>query len=313
MYDLYSRRIKEANGEPEVFIYDKFQKGFRNQFFTIITNFFYKMRQYWPQENSIIEILCEEFAQEKGLKYIPGGMYNGIFILENSLQALEKYIDTCSDEDFLDLMDFIFGSFIGNKEEQEDIYNLMENDIFQDAIDELNLRLKQNSLGYEFINGEIIKKTNTFTHENIVKPALKLLSDEEFRGAEEEYLQAYEHFKNSNNKEAIHSATKAFESTMKIICAGMNYNFDKDKDTAKKLIDILEKNSFYPSYLNNFMSGLRTTSKGAPTVRNKDSGHGQGETIKNVTDEYVEYVLNLVATDIVFLYKIYKEKKVGHQ
>lgn len=311
MYDLYSRRIKDANGEPEVFVYDNFPETFRNQFFTVINNFLKKLCKKNSQYDfdDLVEEICEIFAQEKGLKCISGAMY----ISSNSLRALEKYIDSCNDEDFLDLMDFVFGVLISD----EDIKNSCfiyddDEDFFQYAIDELNVRLKQHSLGYEFTNGQIIKKTNTVTHKNIVKPALKLLLDEEFRGAEEEYLLAFEHFRKAENKDAIINAAKAFESTMKIICAGMQYEFDKNKDNAKKLINTLEKNSFYPSYLNNHITNIRTTlESGAPTVRNKLSGHGQGTATTNVTDEYVEYVLNLVATNIVFLYKIYKEKKAG--
>lgn len=253
--------------------------------------------------------LCEIFAQEKGLKHISD--CDDYYI--NSVDALECYIDECNSDDFLDLMDFIFGYFISDEKFKKRCYIYIdENNFFQDAIDELNLRLKQNSLGYEFLNGEIIKKTNTFTHENIVKPALKLLLDEDFSGAEKEYLLAFEDYRKGENANAILNAVKAFESTMKIICSKLGYAYDKDKDTAKRLIKILEDNDFYPTYLNNHMTNIRTTlESGAPTVRNKTAGHGQGTSIQNVSDEYVEYVLNLVATNIVFLYKIYNEKKAG--
>ena len=91
------------------------------------------------------------------------------------------------------------------------------------AADELNLRFKQHSLGYEFTNGEIIPKTNEVIHQQIIKPALKVLTDERFRGAEEEYLLAFEHFKTGNNKDAILNAGKAFESTIKTICKELEY------------------------------------------------------------------------------------------
>lgn len=291
------------------YIYDNFPQSSRNQFFTIINSVFQVIKQKYHASTDVPMELCKIFAQEKGLKCISGKVY----ISDNSIRALEMYIDECNDEDFLDLVDFIYGYFISNKKIQKAFYIYSdENNFFQDAIDELNLRLKQNSLGYEFLNGEIIKKTNTFTHENIVKPALKLLVDEDFRGAEKEYLLAFEDYRKGENANAILNAVKAFESTMKIICSKLGYAYDKDKDTAKKLIKILEDNDFYPTYLNNHMNNIRTTlESGAPTVRNKTAGHGQGTSVQNVSDEYVEYVLNLVATNIVFLYRIYNEKKAG--
>ena len=50
-----------------------------------------------------------------------------------------------------------------------------------------------------------------------------------------------------DNKNAILEAGKAFESTMKIICDKQGYAYDKNKDTAQKLITILENNGFYPA------------------------------------------------------------------
>lgn len=305
MYNLYSRRKKDAQGNPEVFEYNHFPQGFRNQFFTIINRVFQELKKnYWNHD--FVEKVCEIFAQEKGLKCI-GKYYSHM----NDLVALEEYVDKCNDEDFLDLVDFIFGSFISD-EVVRGRFEIYGKDIYQDAIDELNLRLRQSGLGYEFLNGEIIEKTNTVTHENIIKPALRLLLDEDFRGAEEEYLLAFESYRKGENKNAILNATKAFESTMKAICSGLNYDYDTSKDTAKQLIHILEKNGFYPAYLNNHIAGIRTTlESGAPTLRNKTSGHGQGTSVQDIPDSYVEYALNLVATNILFLYKLYQDKKAG--
>lgn len=41
-------------------------------------------------------------------------------------------------------------------------------------------------------------------------------------------------------------------------------------------------------------------------VRNKNAGHGQGSTVTPISDEFVEYALNLAATNIVLLVGIYK-------
>lgn len=309
MFNLYSRRKKDSQGNPEVFIYDNFPQSFRNQFFTILNGVLKAMRERDPFfSESIPEELCKVFAQEKGLKFISGKPY----IRANSLEALELYIDTCSNEDFLDLMDFLFGAFISNERIQGRFYLSKNENFFQNAIDELNLRLKQHSLGYEFLNGEIIEKTNTITHEKIIKPALKLLTDEQFRGAEEEYLLAFEHFRNGNNEDAILNAIKSFESGLKTICSGMGYSYNKDKDTTKRLIEILKQNTFFPSYLDNYMNGICTTlESGASTVRNKTAGHGQGIETQTLPEAYVEYALNLVATNLVFLYRMYREKVGG--
>lgn len=317
---LYSQRIRDAESEPEVLVYDSFPKAFRNQFFHIVNRVLKiidtlqeNARSYYGSSGnisvskSIVRKLCEDFSMEKGLKDIPGNSYNG----SNSIYALEMYCSSCSDTDFLDLMDFIFESFSANGSVCQLIQKLYKTDnLFYQAIDELNYRLKQHRLGYEFINGEIIRKANTFAHESIVRPALKLLMDDEFRGAEDEYLMAYEHYRKGKNKDAILNAAKAFESIMKAICEGLQYTYDKDKDTASKLNAILESNGFYPSYLRNHITGiLQTLNTGVPVLRNKTSGHGQGATVNDYPDEYVEYALNLVATNMIFLHRLYKSAK----
>ena len=307
MYTLYSQRIKDAQGEPETFVYDYFEQSFRNQFFAIINEMLGMINDDDIYSTRKEIILCEKFARERGLKCISGGLN----YYDNSIAALECYIGDCSDEELLDLIDFTFGAFTSNPEIQKEYqYYISPKDI-ENAVDELNLRFKQHNLGYEFINHQIIKKTNTMTHENIVKPVLKLFAgDRDFEPAEEEYLQAFEHFKSSDNKDAILNAIKAFESTMKIICKKLGYPFDEGKDAAGKLLDILRKNNFYPEYLDNHMEGICITLKsGALTLRNKEAAHGQGAEVRDVSDEYAEYALNLVAVDILFLYRIYKKKE----
>ena len=116
-------------------------------------------------------------------------------------------------------------------------------------------------------------------HQEIVKPALRLLYEEGFDGAEDEFRKAFEYRRKGDNKNAILVAGKSFESTMKTICDKKNYTYDKAKDTAET---------------------------GLPVVRNKTSGHGQGSTIEQISDEFAEYALNLAATNIVLLVGIYK-------
>lgn len=74
------------------------------------------------------------------------------------------------------------------------------------------------------------------------------------------------------------------------------------KNDDGRMINILESNNFYPTYMSSHMAGLRTTLEtGIPVVRNKNAGHGQGSTVISISDEFAECALNLVATNIVLL------------
>lgn len=306
MYKLFSQRKREAIGDiPDVYEYDTFSVEFRNQFFHIVSSVFEKGNKKantgYRERFDFWETTCDLYAREKGLKYLPGRYTRG-----NNADAYEHYVDSSSNEDFLDLLDFTVTRIIYH----EVTLNCVGKESVEDAAFELNYRFKQHSLGYEFINGNLVVKTDEHIHTNIVKPALTLLHQKVFRGAEDEFLTAWKHYKDGKFKDAILNAGKCFESVMKSICKQLKFSFDEQKDDAKKLIQILRENNFFPTYLESHMNGIRTTlESGAPTVRNKTSGHGQGETVVEISEAYASYALNLVATNIVFLCKLYDERR----
>lgn len=297
MIELYTERLKQQQIEPEIYEYDIFPIEFRTQLFYIISDVL-NLYDYvaWTGCYKV-------FLREKGLKYLT------IQGLDERCE-FERYIDTCTTNDMLDLIDFIFNVIDKNCRKnppQHKTLNYYEK--LDNAIYELNHRFKQHNLGYEFYDGVLIRKDNKMIHEKTIKPALKLLIDNNFSGANQEFVTAFQEFRQGNNKGAIMNALKAFESTMKTICEKMNYPYNKSRDTAKDLIKILEDKNFYPQYMNSHINSLRTTlESGLPTVRNKNAGHGQGENIVTIPDEFAEYAINLAATNIAFLVGIYQSK-----
>lgn len=177
---------------------------------------------------------------------------------------------------------------------------------YSEFVKRVNKLFRENSFGYEIVQGQIIRIDRMFIHQEIVLQAIQLLHEVKFESASNEYMQAFEDYKNGNLKSAITNAGKAFESAMKIICEELNYSY-KQSDNAKKLISTLMNKEFIPSYLQTHFSGLSNTlESGLPTVRNKHS-HGDGVIEVEVTDKIVRYALNLCATNIVLLVEIYNE------
>lgn len=56
------------------------------------------------------------------------------------------------------------------------------------------------------------------------------------------------------------------------------------------------------------MENLRITLEtGLSVMRNKNSGHGQGSAVTQISDEFTEYALNLAAINIVLLVERYRK------
>jgi hypothetical protein len=80
--------------------------------------------------------------------------------------------------------------------------------------------------------------------------------------------------------------------------------------TAKTLIKTVLDNGLVPNYMETHLAGLRATLEaGLPTVRNKNSGHGQGLLMRKVPDYLAGYTLHLAATNIVFLVQAHESLK----
>ena len=179
----------------------------------------------------------------------------------------------------------------------------------EQAIKDLNTRFLENGVGYAFVATEyprLIRKDSELLHQGVVLPALALLHEVGFNGANEEYMIAHKHYREGNNKDCLTNCLKAFESTMKTICTRRNWAY-KETDTASALIDVCLRNGLLPPFMQSHLGTVKSALESAiPTVRNKMGGHGQGPEPKEVPPFYAEYLLHETAATIVFLVDAYK-------
>jgi hypothetical protein len=159
------------------------------------------------------------------------------------------------------------------------------------------------------VSGELVRLDSELLHAEAVKPALSLLREKRYHGANEEFLRAHEHYRHGRNEEALADCLKAFESVMKVICAKRGWPH-AETDTAKKLIEVCFDNGLVPAYLQSEFTALRVSlESGIPTVRNRQGGHGRGTQPRNVPDHLAGYLLHLTATSILFLVEAEKALK----
>lgn len=76
------------------------------------------------------------------------------------------------------------------------MYDTDNKKLLDRAIDELNARFVENSVGYTFKNNQIIRIDNTFIHSDVVIPTLTFLNNKLYDTANSEIMNAFEHHKN---------------------------------------------------------------------------------------------------------------------
>jgi hypothetical protein len=232
IYETFSKRQKQLlnHGKPDVYRYDLFPEALRVQIRNLLVQ---NLGAYYTEGRRNDDAarrwsrIHETLSHEYGVFELAEGNNVEAQCLNFFLECQE--IDKC-----LDLVELGFiwiqelarqaaawGGSYRNKVEQ-----------CEQAVKELNYRLREHSVGYQFENSKIICVDSQFIHSEIVKPALSLLHGVRFAGASEEFLQAHEHYRAKRYPEAIAGALKSFESTMKGICDERKWTYPENA-TAK--------------------------------------------------------------------------------
>jgi len=299
LYDIYSKRQKRLRGEnPEVFTYDKIPQSLKLQIIYIVNDFVdSNYLGYEIHEQVYLKpayILCREYGVHK---------LTGTYKHNYKYEILGFLEITPEPEKALDAIELLFQRIdLEGRAAYRSYGQLRGAHSPDEAIDNLNTRFREHAIGYAFEGGMLIRIDSTYTHAEIIKPTLALLANPSFAGANDEYLTAHEHYRHGRNKECLTECLKAFESTMKTICAEKGWAFDPSKDAANKLIQICFANDLVPSFMQSHITALRSVlENGITTVRNKLSGHGQGAVPREVDDDVARYALNLTGSNIIFL------------
>lgn len=302
---FFKRQQKLRGGLPDVYIYDSIPAGLRIQVVQIMgtilgarddfDDYYSSSGNVKRAYDAIVSILRKEMAVFK----LPHTSKASDCLFEELAEFMLEVPDA---EHFLSAVELVCRVIeqVASRYDYRGDRAAQKNSA--DAIHEINCRFKEHGVGYEY-DGEIIRIDSEIVHAEAVKPALTLLRDPHYKGAEDEFLAAYAHYRQGDNKVALNEALKALESTVKSICDKRGWTYAKT-DTASKLLRVCFDKELIPAFWENHFSALRTTLEaGVPTGRNKLSGHGQGAVPTAVPDHLASYVLHMTASAIVFLVK----------
>ncbi|MBH85144.1 MAG: hypothetical protein CL604_06315 [Alteromonadaceae bacterium] len=219
---------------------------------------------------------------------------------------LLNFLGTCSDEQFLDLIELIFRSDLPGITWPDNPLIQGINDFFR--IDALPYHLTGYSMEevetsfhgapamsiriVEF--PQIIRRDSEVVHQGAMEPALTLLSAPEFKHANDEFLKALEDHRKRDHRDCLAKCGSAFESVMKVLCAKNSIPF-KENDTASALLKALLGNGQLDQFWEQPLMLIAT-------LRNRlSSAHGAGAQAKVIPEHVATYAVNSTASAILLL------------
>lgn len=305
--ELYSTRNEKTY--PDIYQYDVASRKLRVQLVKIIFDSFGETSEYVSVGrrygtnahfafSDIFDLISKEYGVQKILGW-SGGSHQWVEDVLLNEPSIDK---------FLDLVEVLCTVLLT---EVKDNFHAFEHESGakqrpEDAVEEINERMKRDGFGFEYSDGIIIRVDQSFIHSEVTKPALFLLS--EFEGARQEFLSAHEHYRHTRYEECLTDANKSLESLLKHICENENWSYNKG--TVNALIPVCMDNGLFPKYLQTQLSSLSSLiTQGVASIRNNESSHGQGASLRELPHHLVSYTLHLTASNILFLGECYEDYK----
>jgi HEPN domain-containing protein len=295
VYETFSRRRDQTAkaGGPEIYTYDTMPAALVNQILMI-------WRDVLPSEGFMIG---DKFHRADNLwEYV-----EQVFVREHGLESLYKENDFGDEPD----VDYRVRNFFKTTKVNDHRLDLIElffsviarSNIESAAhyIDELNQRFKMAAVGYQLVEGKLIRIDSTVAHEELVKPALILLGRKGFEKANEQYRSSHDHYRRDEYPQAITEAGKAFESALKAICSDKGWEY-ADGARASDLVKIVVKNGLFPEWLNKGITAyVAMISTGLPDARNNAGAHGTAPDAAPIHAYLARYALHMSAANVLLV------------
>ena len=227
------------------------------------------------------------------------------------------FLQTCSDEHFLDFVEKIFQLGISQAGWTHDDRTVNAiNEFFN--VDDLPYRLTKHVYSpVELIPGkelglpthdsnrgirgrrlesypQVICSENEAVHKMAIEPTLTFLTHPAFVQANKEFLESLKDYRRGDYRDCVAKCGSALESVMKVICDRKGWAYQQQDTAAKLLKTILGQTALDPFYEQPILL--------IATIRNRySSAHGAGTQKKTVPKHVANYVINATASAILLL------------
>lgn len=227
--------------------------------------------------------------------------------VESEIEDVLQFLSTCSDEHFLDFVEYIF---------QVDCYSRACRDE-NTMVEEVNQMLRLEDLPYAitpfvretqrqpFLDQvrevqvivswpRVVLREHQVVYAEAIEPAIHLLADKGFTSANKEFLDALGDYRKGRYGDCLTKCGSAFESTMKLICRRRGWPY-QETDTAAPLLKLILSRSTLDAYFEQPLLIIAT-------LRNRlSSSHGGGAQPRSVPPQRARFALAATATAILLL------------
>jgi hypothetical protein len=297
--DLFSKRQRRLRGEvPDVYTYTQIPGPLRVQIVHLWLAVLGRATDYGRADEAY-RFLVETLRREYGVFQLPGGDPFRDHDLTD--EFIRFFLNEPDVERALDGVELSFRLIDRFTRDFSYLHRSDASERADEAIRDLNARFREHGVGYQYVDGEIMRVDSDLIHSEVVKPAIRLLNRKGYDGAREEFLKAHQHYRNGQGKEALNECLKSLESVIKAICDKRGWQYGPTA-TSKELIEVCFSKGLVPSFWQGQYAALRSLLESSvPTGRNRLGGHGQGAVPVAVPDHLIAYMLHMTASAIVFL------------
>ena len=302
------KQIKNREGQPEVYSYDDIPEFLKRQLATIISD---GIGEYAYNKSDASEAwdvlykLCDKNIEQFGL--LKAGLN------ESPDEFISRFLTTSADaDDILSVVEYA-ASILGWIASRNGNPSLKRKALA--AIEEINPRFLEHSVGYQIENFKIVSFQNKLVHQEMIKPTLQFLNEEQYSKANEEFLLAFESYRHQKYKDAITAASRSFESLLKTICEKEEWPYQKSDRATDLIKNVIAKGILTEDFTKSLETYVAMLKTGLPELRNNKGPHGDAPTDHPVTEIMAQFAINLTASYILLIansYRAYKANTTAH-
>lgn len=276
---------------PDVFIYDELEAEFRQKIAYTVADLYDALEggMTYGNKGAPERLFKRELSRALGVPGVPGP--HDYFVKTTEVSPFFIGVEVALSEAAIAVQLAEWGA-------QDDCRKFVVT-----ALERLNKLLAYHALGYEvtLTDGtplfQVFRKDTAFTHAELVKPVLRLLSDQAFEHADKQFRDAHREFTLGNYADAITDAAASVESVLKVV-------LKTDSGTASQLLDEAVNQGYFPTFLVGTVGQWKTLLLGTANIRNKlGDAHGRSEqrVSPDEQERFARLALNLAATFMLFL------------